>query len=180
MYLLLGKWSEHSQCNQYNENDAMQTENALAISRYIHYYDRFRNHEHSLDLESKLFKTIRQKLTRNEQQVSKHDIQVIERAFDILLKCRQTLTYTYPFAYYLIKNNQSIVFEQNQADLERACEELSELLEQDLTKESVLNRIKIKLSEKYQYCDARKCLLLAHVIEGYTNNYWQYLDQETK
>ncbi len=147
------------------------------MSRYLHYYDRFRNHEHSLDLESKLFTKIHRKFIQNEQQLSMNDIQVIEKAFDVLLKCRQTLTYTYPFAYYLIKNNQSDVFEQNQADLEQTCEQLSELLEQDLTKEIVFNGIKRKLSEKYQYCDARKCVLLKHVKEGYTNGYWQYHDE---
>jgi ariadne-1 len=158
----------------------MQNERALALLRYMHYYDRFRNHEHSLDLESKVLKTMRPKLNRNEQQLAKNDIQMIEKAFDVLLNCRQTLTYTYPFAYYLIKNNQSIVFEQNQADLERACEELSEILEQDLTKETLFNNIKRKLFEKSQYCDARKSALLKHVKEGYTNDYWQYINEEKK
>jgi len=161
-------------CNRYDQNetnDAMQT-----LSRYIHYYDRFRNHEHSLDLESKLFKKIHLKLIRNEEQLSKNDIQIIEKAFNILLNCRQMSIYTYPFAYYLIKNNQSIVFEQNQADLERACEELSGILEQDLTKEIIFNKIKKNLYEKYLYCDARKNVLLKHVKEGYTNNYWEYQD----
>ena len=98
----------------------------------MHYYDRFRNHEQSLDLESKFYKKLQRKLIRNQHQLPKGDIQLIEQAFNILLKCRQTLIYTYPFAYYLEKNNQSIVFEDNQADLERICEELSELLERDL------------------------------------------------
>ena len=176
----LGQWSKHSVCNSFEENPEMSNEYALALSRYIHYQDRFRNHEHSYDLESKSFKKLRSKLIRNEQQLSKNDIHMIEKAFDILLNCRQTLTYTYPFAYYLIKNNQSIVFEQNQADLERACEELSAILEQDLSKENIFNNIKRKLFEIHEYCNARKDVLLKHVKEGYANNYWEYLNEEKK
>jgi ariadne-1 len=169
-----GKWSGHSECNRYNENDEIQAQHALILSRYIHYHDRFRNHQQSFDLQSKLFKNIRSKLRRNKEQLSNNDIQLIKKAFNVLLDCRQMLIYTYPFAYYLIKNNQSIVFEQNQADLERACEELSEILEQDITKETIFDQIKRKLNEKYQYCEARKHVLLKHVKEGYTNDYWQY------
>lgn len=36
---------------------------------------------------------------------------------------------TYVFAYYLRKNNQSLIFEANQKDLESATEKLSEYLE---------------------------------------------------
>jgi ariadne-1 len=171
-----GKWSTHSECNRYENNEAIQTQYALALSRYVHYHDRFRNHEHSFDLETKCFKKLRRKLNRNDEQLSKNDIQIIEKAFDILLDCRQMLIYTYPFAYYLIKNNQSIVFEQNQADLERACEELGEIFQQDLTKEMIVNKMRRKLYEKSQYCHARKNVLLEHVKEGYTNDYWQYQD----
>ncbi|CAM4926690.1 unnamed protein product [Rotaria socialis] len=130
-----------------------------------------------LCFETKLFENIRQKFILNEQQLSKNDTQTIEKAFSVLLSCRQTLIYTYPFAYYLVKNNQSIVFEENQEDLEKTCGELSRFLEQDLTKELVLNNIKRILIEKYQYCDSRKDVLLKHVKEGYTNDYWQYHEE---
>lgn len=45
--------------------------------------------------------------------------------------------YTYVFAYYLAKNNQSEIFEGNQGDLEKATEVLSEYLERDITQESL-------------------------------------------
>jgi ariadne-1 len=172
--LFIGKWSTHADCNRYDEKDVIQAEHALTLARYMHYHDRFRNHEHSLDLERKSFKKLHSKLRRNKEQLSKNDIQLIKKSINVLLDCRQMLIYTYPFAYYLVKNNQSIVFEQNQADLERACEELSGIFEQDLTKEAIFDQIKKKLNDKYQYCDARKDVLLKHVKEGYTNDYWQY------
>ena len=131
-----------------------------------------------MDLETKLSKRIAEKLRRSPGEISKHDRQTVEKAFDVLLKCRQMLIFTYPFAYYLKENNQSIVFEQNQEDLERSCEVLSELLEADVTKEIVMNRIKKALEEKFQYCHARKNALLRHVKEGYANNYWLYNTDE--
>jgi len=39
------------------------------------------------------------------------EVQFLRKAVDILCRCRQTLMYTYVFAYYLRKNNQSIIFE---------------------------------------------------------------------
>ena len=39
------------------------------------------------------------------------EVQFLKKAVDILCQCRQTLMYTYVFAFYLRKNNQSIIFE---------------------------------------------------------------------
>jgi len=38
-------------------------------------------------------------------------VQFLKKAVDILCQCRQTLMYTYVFAFYLKKNNQSTIFE---------------------------------------------------------------------
>lgn len=59
------------------------------------------------------------------------------QAVDILCQCRQTLMYTYVFAFYLVKNNQSVIFEDNQRDLESATEKLSEYLEREITSENL-------------------------------------------
>lgn len=39
------------------------------------------------------------------------EVQFLKKAVDVLCLCRQTLMYTYVFAFYLKKNNQSIIFE---------------------------------------------------------------------
>lgn len=57
---------------------------------------------------------------------------------------------TYVFAYYLRKNNQSLIFEANQKDLESATEKLSEYLERDITSENLAD-IKQKVQDKYRY-----------------------------
>ena len=54
------------------------------------------------------------------------EVQFLKKSLDILCECRRTLMYTYVFAYYLKKNNQSAIFEENQKDLESATEQLSE------------------------------------------------------
>lgn len=57
--------------------------------------------------------------------------------------------YTYVFAYYLRKNNQSVIFEDNQKDVESATETLSEYLERDITQENLAD-IKQKVQDKYR------------------------------
>lgn len=76
-------------------------------------------------------------------------VQFLKRAVDILCQCRQTLMCTYVFAYYLRKNNQSLIFEANQRDLESATEKLSEYLERDITSENLAD-IKQKVQDKYR------------------------------
>lgn len=76
-------------------------------------------------------------------------VQFLKKAVDILCQCRQTLMCTYVFAYYLKKNNQSMIFEDNQKDLESATEKLSEYLERDITSEN-LHDIKQKVQDKYR------------------------------
>ena len=41
------------------------------------------------------------------------EVQFLKKAVDILCECRRTLMYTYVFAYYLKKNNESEIFEVN-------------------------------------------------------------------
>lgn len=100
---------------------------------------------------------------------------------------------TYVFAYYLRRNNQSVIFEANQSDLESSTETLSEYLERDITSENLAD-IKQKVQDKYRYvrlhyynlikylfyiydnryCDSRRKVLLEHVHEGYDQDWWEY------
>lgn len=61
---------------------------------------------------------------------------------------------TYVFAYYLRKNNQSQIFEDNQKDLESATEKLSEYLERDITSENLAD-IKQKVQDKYRLVEMK-------------------------
>lgn len=140
----------------------------------MHYFTRYRTHDQSLELESRLLEQVEQRRREMEAgAMSFTDQQAIPKAFGVLQRCRRTLKYTYPFAYYLQRNNQSEVFEANQADLERATEVLSGFLEAEI---DVQNNTVKKLMDTTHYCDQRRETLLAHCKEGYRERYWIGLD----
>ncbi len=91
-------------------------------------------------------------------------MQFLKKAVEVLCQCRQTLMYTYAFAFYLKRNNHSIIFEDNQADLEIAVEKLSGYLEREITSDNAVDT-KQKVQDKYRYCEQRRKVLLDHVHE---------------
>merc|ERR1712242_58766 len=128
--------------------------------------------------ENKLYAMVKDKMEEMQQHnMSWIEVQFLKKSLDILCECRRTLMYTYVFAYYLRKNNQSAIFEENQKDLETATETLSEYLERDISAENLVD-IKQKVQDKYRYCDNRRKVLLAHVHEGYDNDWWEYTESD--
>ncbi|XP_055325889.1 E3 ubiquitin-protein ligase ariadne-1 [Sitodiplosis mosellana] len=184
-WVCLGSWEPHGSswynCNRYDEDEAKAARDAQeklrsSLARYLHYYNRYMNHMQSLKFEHKLYNCIKEKMEEMQQHnMSWIEVQFLKRAVDILVQCRQTLMCTYVFAYYLRKNNQSLIFEANQKDLETATEKLSEYLERDITSENLAD-IKQKVQDKYRYCEKRRKVLLDHVHEGYENDWWIYTE----
>ena len=125
------------------------------------------NHLQSLKFENKLYAMVKDKMEEMQQHnMSWIEVQFLKKSLDILCECRRTLMYTYVFAYYLRKNNQSAIFEvvreppssilkqkksfqDNQKDLESATEQLSEYLERDISAENLVD-IKQKVQDKYR------------------------------
>ncbi|KPJ19395.1 E3 ubiquitin-protein ligase arih1l [Papilio machaon] len=184
-WVCLGPWEPHGSswynCNRYDEDEAKAARDAQersrsALQRYLFYCNRYMNHMQSLRFESKLYASVKEKMEEMQQHnMSWIEVQFLKKAVDILCQCRQTLMYTYVFAYYLRKNNQSVIFEDNQRDLESATETFSEYLERDITSEN-LAYIKQKVQDKYRYCDSRRKVLLEHVYEGYEKDCWDYTE----
>jgi ariadne-1 len=157
-WVCLGPSEIHSfycNCNRYDEKKAKAARNAqkrsrAALQRYLFYCNRYMNHMQSLKFEHKLYASVKEKMEEMHQHnMSWTEVQFLKNAVDILCQCRQTLMYTYAFAYYLRKNNQSVIFEENQKDLESATETLSEYLERDITSENLAD-IKQKVQDKYR------------------------------
>ena len=176
--LLSGDWRDHAtrQCNVYRQEEAErnQSEARAFLQRYMHYYTRYQTHSQSLELEGKLLDHVAKR--KKEMEASSMTVteqQSLQHAFDVLRQCRRTLKYTYPFAFYLQRNNQSEIFEQNQADLERATEILSGYLEKEI---NVEDKIVLKLMDQTRYCDQRGKILLDHCKDGYSKNYWEGID----
>lgn len=183
-WMCLGPWEPHGSswysCNRYDEKDAQaardaQAKSRQALERYLFYCNRYMNHAQSAKFETKLYAQVKQKMEEMQQHnMSWIEVQFLRKAVDVLCLCRNTLKYTYVFAFYLKKNNQSVIFEDNQKDLEMATEILSEYLERDITSEC-LSDIKQKVQDKYRYCEARRKALLDHVYEGYDTDIWEYI-----
>ena len=63
-------------------------------------------------IDKNLFLLFQDKMEEMQQHnMSWIEVQFLKKAVDILCECRRTLMYTYVFAYYLRKNNQSEIFE---------------------------------------------------------------------
>lgn len=184
-WVCLGNWQHHGSswynCNRFDESDARAARDAqersrALLQRYLFYCRRYMNHMASLKFEHKLYAAVQEKMCEMQQHLmSWIEVQFLDRAVDVLCQCRQTLMYTYVFAYYLEKTNQSIIFEDNQRDLESATETLSEYLERDITSDNIKD-IKQKVQDKYRYCESRRRILLEHVQEGYEQDWWVMVD----
>lgn len=99
------------------------------------------------------------------------EVQFLKRAVEILSDCRATLMWTYCQAYYLEKNNQTYIFEDNQRDLEMAVENLSELIEQPFEAEDI-PALKAKVTDKSVYVQKRHHIMLEDSLSGLTEDRW--------
>lgn len=158
-WVCLGAWEPHGSswysCNRYNEDNAKAARDAqdrsrAALQRYLFYCNRYMNHMQSLKFENKLYEMVKVKMEEMQQHnMSWIDVQFLKEGVDVLCQCRQTLMNTYVFAFYLMKNNESQIFEDNQKDLETATEKLSEYLERDITSDN-LTLVKQKVQDMYR------------------------------
>lgn len=181
----LGPWEPHGSswyhCNRFNESDSQQARGAqaksrAALERYLFYFNRYANHLRSSKMEHKLYDMAHHKMCELQQlSMSWIEAQFLKKAVDVLCQCRQTLRYTYAFAYYLKKNNHTQIFEDNQRDLEMATEKLSEYLERDISCSSVAD-MKVFVQDKSRYCESRCQALLDHVFEGYDLDLWEFIE----
>ncbi|MEQ2178048.1 E3 ubiquitin-protein ligase arih1l, partial [Goodea atripinnis] len=98
-WVCLGPWEPHGSA-------------WAALQRYLFYCNRYMNHMQSLRFEHKLYAQVKQKMEEMQQHnMSWIEVQFLKKAVDVLCQCRSTLMFTYVFAFYLKKNNQSIIFE---------------------------------------------------------------------
>jgi ariadne-1 len=185
-WVCLGPWKDHKDyysCNKYAEEAAKNERDQQAVSRasltrYLFYYNRYANHKRSLGFEEKLHSKMEDMMEEMQALgVCSAETQFLKKALAVLCECRRTLMYTYAFAHYLQSDNQSAIFEDNQNDLERATEQLSEFLERSSAEKLV--SIRLQVEDKYRYCEGRRRTLLHHVQEGYDKGSWSYVHTES-
>lgn len=76
-------------------------------------------------------------LMQQSSELSWIEVQFLAKAVDTLSATRTTLKWTYAMAFYLVKNNETEMFENLQNDLEQAVESLTELLEKPIDAETI-------------------------------------------
>ncbi|GAA6039888.1 hypothetical protein JCM8097_006784 [Rhodosporidiobolus ruineniae] len=180
-WVCMGPWSEHGtawyNCSRYEEKadtykDA-QSKSRAQLERYLFYYNRFSNHEQSIRLEADLYARTEKKMEELQEQstLSWIEVQFLAKAVETLGKVRTVLKWTYAMAFYLEKNNQTQMFEDNQNDLEQAVEALSELLERPLEEDKIAE-LRQQTTDKTVYCAKRCKVLLDDTLRGYDEDRW--------
>lgn len=182
-WVCMGPWSEHGtswyNCARYEEKgDAGKSQDAqsksrASLERYLHYYNRFANHEQSIKLEQSQQKAAEAKMDEIQKwsNLSWIEVQFLSKAVETLGKCRTVLKWTYAMAFYLAKNNQTQMFEDNQNDLEQAVESLAELMEKPIEEDKIAET-RQQVTDKTVYVQRRCAILLEDTLKGYEEERW--------
>ncbi|KAJ3424857.1 e3 ubiquitin-protein ligase ari5-related [Anaeramoeba flamelloides] len=140
-WICLADWKKHGysyNCNKYRPKDKEKQDNSkAALERYLHYFQRFDNHEKSLGFEKELRRKTRYKMhqMQDEKNMNYIDVSFMEEAVAVLCSCRSCLKWTYVFAFYLKDRSKGKeLFEFVQQELEQSTEHLSEILERKFNK----------------------------------------------
>ncbi|KAJ3072580.1 hypothetical protein HDU98_003354 [Podochytrium sp. JEL0797] len=169
-WVCAGPWSDHGtqwyNCNRFDEKASIdardnQAKYRAALERYLHYFNRYANHEQSAKLDKQLSEKVSLKMLELQKtsSLSWIEVQFLATAQHTLLAARNTLKWTYCFAYYLTRGNPTLLFEDNQRDLEMAVEQLSELLERNFEPTKMVE-LKQQVLDKSVYVAGRREVLL--------------------
>ncbi|KAI1398403.1 ring finger protein [Hypoxylon fuscum] len=183
-WMCMGLWSEHGtswySCNRFEEKSGTEARDAQAksrvsLERYLHYYNRYANHEQSARLDKDIFQKTEKKMIQLQTAsgMSWIEVQYLATASQTLQECRQTLKWTYAFAFYLSRNNLTEIFEDNQKDLELSVEALSEMFEKPIAELSD-NKLKVDIMDKTSYCSRRRLILLKDTAENLAHGRWSF------
>ncbi len=103
------------------------------LEYYMHYFDRWTGHRKSQELEEQLRRDAETKMEAMMADTAKKwmrvEVEYLREAVETLIRCRRLLKNTYPFAFYMPRSNQKMIFEELQGRLESRTEALAGLLE---------------------------------------------------
>lgn len=135
--------------------------------RFVHYHQRFQQHQHSLGFENALKQRIRNIALDN------FELRFLEQAVNILCDSRYTLMCSFVFAFYVHMCNDLLIFEDNQANFENGIEDLADILERDHSPDQFL-LMKPEIIDKFKFCEERRADLLKHVEED--PSVWRFIE----
>ncbi|KAL9541663.1 hypothetical protein MBANPS3_008996 [Mucor bainieri] len=182
-WVCLGDWKTHSgqayNCNRYTEDTAGLSKKRASLERYLHYWTRYTNHQNSSKLDQALYKKTESSMlqVQNTSDLTWIEVQFLKRAVDMIVQSRNTLKWSYVMAYYMDKNNQKTIFEDNQRDLEVATEHLSELLETPIQSENVAD-LRQRVLDKSVYVGQRQSTLIKDTAKGLYEGRWEFKGSE--
>jgi ariadne-1 len=147
-------------CNKLSEEADPTTERAL-LNKFIHFFSRYQSHQQSGELEDKLLSVAEATMRElSEGGAAWIDVQYVKQATLALGDARAMLKYTYVYGYFLPMHVNRSIFEYLQADLERAVERLSGMLEANGDKD------RLKVINAMEYVKQRQKNLLEGLLEG--------------
>ncbi|EKM56049.1 uncharacterized protein PHACADRAFT_174215 [Phanerochaete carnosa HHB-10118-sp] len=181
-WLCMKKWESHGYnnaiCNAWQEPEPDEGTNEAKknLEKWLFYFDRFNNHELSAKLDQDLCQRTEEKMLEVQEtsQLSWIESKFMQQAVDVLTACRLTLKWSYAMAYFLTPGNQKQIFEDLQADLEKAVEELSQMLEEDIETKTV-KALRLRMVDKTVYVRGRHDVLLQDTAAGLAEGRWSWI-----
>ncbi|PCH38638.1 hypothetical protein WOLCODRAFT_136378 [Wolfiporia cocos MD-104 SS10] len=180
-WLCMKNWDVHGYnnevCNTWKEPepDEETTQAKQVLDKWLFYFDRFNNHELSARLDQELVERTEEKMVEVQEssELSWIEAKFMQHAVDELTQCRITLKWTYAMAYFLAPGNHKQIFEDIQADLEKAVEDLSQLLEDPVEKETT-KVLRQRMMDKTVYVRGRHEIVLQDTAEGLAEGRWEW------
>ena len=205
-WLCMKKWSgtEHG-CKPVEERSDI-SDRRRALNRYLGYHRFYAGHKKSLEIESKItIESVyeryekpqkdkedekERKKQKNKEIIEKEEETeegndkpatffqrgIIKQACDVLKECRNTLMYSYVFAFYLRdKTTTKDIFESNQGTLQNKVERLSAFLEREVHKLNDYRTMK-EMEATVRFCEDLSKQLVDYVKEQRNMNTWQYIN----
>jgi len=146
------------------------------LEKWLFYFDRFNNHEISAKLDQALCEVTEEKMVEVQEasDLSWIESKFVQNAVDALSRCRLTLKWSYTMAFYLAQGNQKQIFEDLQANLEKAVEDLSQLLEEPIEADTVKD-LRKRMMDKTVYVQKRHEILLNDTAAQLAEGKWEWV-----
>lgn len=128
--------------------------------------------QQSIDLDEKLYKKkLKEQAAKAKDEF--YDVEFMQRAVRILLRCRRSLADSYIFIYFYTndEDTQFLRFDLYQKDLVFATEALSQLLENEVDAEN-FHALKAQIDKAALYCTKLLRAMYKLMVEGFANNWW--------
>lgn len=141
-WMCRGDWALHGphtggfySCNKYEESEAKVIDDKAQQfitdkneSRFLHYYNRYFNHDVIMkDVAKQIASGELEETMAQYSKLTNSDPEFFLEAAELLVECRRVLKYTYVYGYYMKDSTCKALFEYQQASAEGITERLSEL-----------------------------------------------------